>query len=455
MKNAGKHTLSSDTEASHEKGFIEKRLGFLNPEKLLLMLIVMTASLSFCNAKAEETGDSATVLFRQSQWKIDTALGNNSRELERLTRFLNRCNSEDSLYSLRNVRVVGGASPEGSISINDLLSRRRAESLFDYIDNGRQIPDSIVSFKFLGRDWEGLRRLVEFDTRVPYRPEVLDILDRIISAGPESEKVSDTGLRQLKALRGGIPYRYLMIHEFPEMRASEIFVDYTMHPVPAALEDSPEDNAVIPDTVGIVTISEEVVEVQPQGKPFYMDIRTNMLYDALAIPSIGAEFYLGRNWSAGINWMYGWWKCDHRHRYWRAYGGDINVRRWFGRKADEKPLTGHHLGLYAGVVTYDFEWGGKGYMGGVPKGTLWDRCNFLCGVEYGYSLPVARRLNIDFTIGIGYLGGKYIEYTPENDIYVWRDTKRFHWFGPTKAEISLVWLLGKDNVNNRAKGGNL
>ncbi|MCD8273384.1 MAG: DUF3575 domain-containing protein, partial [Alistipes sp.] len=27
-----------------------------------------------------------------------------------------------------------------------------------------------------------------------------------------------------------------------------------------------------------------------------------------------------------------------------------------------------------------------------------------------------------------------------------------HWFGPTKAEISLVWLLGRGNYNEK-KGG--
>lgn len=32
------------------------------------------------------------------------------------------------------------------------------------------------------------------------------------------------------------------------------------------------------------------------------------------------------------------------------------------------------------------------------------------GVAYGYSLPVGHRFNVDFTLGIGYLGGLYKEY---------------------------------------------
>ncbi|MDE6225583.1 MAG: DUF3575 domain-containing protein, partial [Muribaculaceae bacterium] len=127
-------------------------------------------------------------------------------------------------------------------------------------------------------------------------------------------------------------------------------------------------------------------------------------------------------------------------------------RWWFGEKAHTKPLTGHHLGVFAGIITYDFEFGGKGYMGGLPGKTLWDRCNRYAGIEYGYSLPVGRRINIDFSIGLGYLGGKVIKYHPSHDRYIWDKTTNFNWIGPVKAEVSLVWLIGRGNVN--MKGGN-
>ena len=87
------------------------------------------------------------------------------------------------------------------------------------------------------------------------------------------------------------------------------------------------------------------------------------------------------------------------------------------------------------------------YMGGKPGGTLWDKMNYVVGAEYGYSLPIARRWNIDFTIGAGYWGGIYHEYLPQDGEYVWQATKKRQWIGPTKAEISLVWLLGKGNCN--------
>lgn len=196
----------------------------------------------------------------------------------------------------------------------------------------------------------------------------------------------------------------------------------------------------------------EQSDMEHKKGTYYMSIKTNMLYDVLAVPNIGLEFYLGRNWSVAGNWMYGWWNNNNKHRYWRIYGGDMSVRKWLGKKTEEKPLTGHHVGVYAQLFTYDFEWGSKGYMGGQPGGTIRDKLNYAAGVEYGYSLPIARRLNLDFTIGLGYWGGKYYKYIPMNGHYVWQSTHNRNWFGPTKAEISLVWLLGRGNSNEKRGG---
>lgn len=114
-----------------------------------------------------------------------------------------------------------------------------------------------------------------------------------------------------------------------------------------------------------------------------------------------------------------------------------------GRQPKSHYRDTHHLGVYAQGLTFDFETGGKGYLSNFSYGF---------GLEYGYSLPVAKRLNIDFGLCIGYGGGKYKVYEPEDDCYVYKETKQRHWFGPTRAEISLIWLLGNGNQNSK-KGG--
>ena len=51
------------------------------------------------------------------------------------------------------------------------------------------------------------------------------------------------------------------------------------------------------------------------------------------------------------------------------------------------------------------------------------------------------------------MGGRYYKYIPIDGHYVWQSTHNRHWWGPTKIEVTLVWLLGNNNYNVK-KGGN-
>ena len=396
--------------------------------------------------------DSVTVHFRQSHIQIDPAFKGNGKTLDSIFKKLGTQSPEERTRALRHISVTGNASPEGTVKFNEYLSEKRAEAILKLFQEKGMLPeDTETDHHFSGRDWSGLRSAVRADSAVPSRRKVLNLLDSILGPNPPAHPLSD-----LKRIDKGIPYRYLYTELFPGLRASTLVIEYEELFPPIILENPERLTTritVIPDMPSIP----ELQTIEPytpikECKPFYMGLKSNLLYDALLLPNIGAEFYIGKGWSLTADWMYGWWDRDRSHYYWRAYGGTIGARKWFGRKASEKPLTGHHLGIFAGVVTYDFELGKGGIMGGLPHRTLWDRCNIISGVEYGYSLPVARRLNIDFTIGIGYLGGKYLKYEPKDGFYIWQSTHRLHWFGPTKAEVSLVWLLGCDNYNRR-KGG--
>lgn len=389
--------------------------------------------------------DTATVHFRQSHITIDPLYKSNRQVLDSV--FADLSADSTGRRMLRGVRVIGGASPEGSVRFNDYLSHKRAEAIFDQFWSRGLLNDSTVAFRYLGRDWSGLQRYVETDKDVPNREEVLELLDRI-NHGDGSDVTHP--LAALKAIGGGVPYRYLYLNIFPRLRESQLIVEYSRIPKPLITDIPAAEPFYTPCLLPPPAIA--AISLVREHKPWYMALKTNMLYDAALLPNIGAEVYVGKNWSLTADWMYGWWDRDRTHYYWRAYGGTVGARRWFGSAAARKPLTGHHIGAFAGVVTYDFELGGRGYMGGKPHGTLWERCNFISGIEYGYSLPVSKRLNIDFSAAIGYMSGKYLEYVPKDGYYVWQSTHKLRWVGPTKLEIALVWLIGRGNFN-REKGG--
>ncbi len=414
---------------------------------LLLAFVFMSASYSMVSAQTVESdieeSDSVRVYFRQGIYKLELDFEDNEKNLESFIARMHRLYKERR-FAIKQIRIVSGASPEGTSKINHMLSDRRADAILKHLSNYMALPDSLINVVSPGIDWDGLERLVEASD-LEYRDEVLNIVRNTPEWIVKGGKVVDGRKRQLMMLGGGKAWWEMYEKLFPVLRSSALQVIVDLERLPR--ENVLSENLILPARVGMPPVKQRAAEPMPEVveepqdecKPFYMDIRTNMLYDVALVPNIGVEFYLGRRWSIAGNWMYAWWHSDKRHNYWRTYGGDLEVRKWFGPRSKQKPLTGHHVGLYGQIVTYDFELGGRGYLG--------DRWTYGGGLSYGYSVPIGRRFNIDFTLGVGYLGGEYKEYLPIDNCYVWQVTKQRRWFGPTKAEIQLIWLIGCGNYN--------
>ena len=131
--------------------------------------------------------------------------------------------------------------------------------------------------------------------------------------------------------------------------------------------------------------------------------------------------------------MFADWNMPARHIYWDFYGAQFGARKYFGKMSTERSFSGHHAGVYGQALAYDLQAGHIGQQ--TPN------MNMAFGLEYGYSIPVSMNLNIDFEIGLGFMTGRYYEYVVEEDHYTWRGTIQRAWLGPTKASVSLVWLL--------------
>lgn len=413
------------------------------------LLAIALGLLSWNCAKASDRGSdsiSYRIYFRQASPVLETGYKSNQAKLDSLCALLQvKWQNSD----LGHIKINSGASPEGNTKFNKVLSEKRGEALRSYLQGKLMIPDSVFVIDSRGQDWEGLEVLVR-QSEMPNKQEVLHILRNTPEWIMQNGSVIDGKKMQLKKLNDGKAWRYMYRNFFPTLRNSSVIeCEFKKDPNDTIFIER-TDTVVKRDTVVIREKERDtIIYTVDKQRNFYMAVKTNMLYDVMLIPNLYAEFYLGKGWSLAAGWMHGWWNSDRRHYYWRLYGGELNLRKYFGRAAAKKPLTGHHVGIYGQAVTYDFELGGKGVMGGKPGGTILDLAHFGAGLEYGYSKPIARRLNLDFSLGLGYLGGKCYEYVPQGNCYVWQYTKKRNWFGPTKAEISLVWLIGRGNVNKK------
>lgn len=417
---------------------------------MIRFIALIFLALAMQTAAAQENDKKEVCIgFRVGSSLLDPKFGNNEANLNDVIQFLNEVRN-DTTIELTQVKFCGSASPEGGSKLNRKLAKRRCANMEQYVRQRIMLPEDIIKRQEWSDAWQKLAIYVE-NSDMPNKKEVLhELLETPEYTYNKYGALVDSRKKRLMDMNYGRTWNYMLDKFFPSVRnASAILVTIRKKNEPAP-EPQPEPVVEEPKQLEPVVQPEPVVDTK---QPAYFAIKTNMLYDALLVPNVGVEFSLGKRWSVAADWMYGWWSRNKSHRYWRVYGGGLTVRKYFGAKAAEKPLQGHHIGINAQMLTYDIEFGGKGYMGGKPGGTLWDRMNYTVGAEYGYSMPVARRLNIDFSLAAGYMGGRYYEYTPLDGHYVWQATKNRKWIGPTKVEVSLVWLLGHGNYNTKTKKG--
>jgi hypothetical protein len=429
----------------------------------LFPIIILTVFVSCLTANAQEqdrVSDTLEVYFHQGSFTWDREYKENGKRMEEFVERFRKLHNDQTFGKISKIHIIAGCSPEGRWEYNQRLSHNRASSIRRVLDTYIQLPDSVVVSHAIGVNWQALYELVEADPNVPHQKEVLDIIENTPELHPNQHGETVELRKQRLIWRfDGKAWEYMYKHLFPATRSFnlQIVIEWERY------AETVREVLALPAVGKIrpsLTCDSHLSHTPPQQKvpektlsPHYLALKTNTIYDALAIPNIGIEFYLGKGFSMEANWMYAWWNSDPHNWYWRTYGGDLGVRKWFGRAAKEKPLTGHHVGAYGQILTYDFELGNMGIIGGKPGGNLYEEPNYTVGVEYGYSLPVAPRLNIDFTIGFGYHWGVFYEYLPVDDCYVWQATKMRHWIGPTKLGVSLTWLLGRGNVNEVKKGG--
>lgn len=428
------------------------------------MVVLMPTTL-LANAYAASIQDSlrTTIYFRPGYSLLELSYRDNAANMKALTQGIQTIKGNPCVQ-LQHIRILSAASPEGNSALNKRVAKRRGERLRDYLKETLVLPDSIFTVSSAGEDWQGLAALIAKE-KTPWRNKALQIIRHTPEWVTRNGKVVDGRKRQLQNLDGGKAWKYMLDNHFYTLRTGAVVVcevkTLAAESTPSAAEASQEQARS--EQARLESASQQSASQSPSSPPFpaipsqvhpssesqsppvasYFALKSNLLYDALLVPNLSLEASIGSGWTLGAGGMLAWWSKDAKHRYWRIYGGGLEIRKYFGTLSKSKPLQGHHLGIYGDFLTYDFEFGAKGYQ---------SKATYAAGIKYGYSHPIANRLNLDFALGIGYLHSNYKTYVPRDGCYVYQETKKQKWLGPTQAEISLVWLLGKGNTNKK-KGG--
>lgn len=155
--------------------------------------------------------------FAVGKTAVNPEFGRNAAELEKIRRMIDLVQDDKDL-TIKRIVIVGYASPEGSLAMNERLSEGRAKALRDYLQSRYPaIPGSLYSIRFGGENWDDLVKAVQ-TSDMPDKQAVLDIIDRYSIIGGREAK--------LMALKGGTPWRYMLREMFPSLRKVTVIVDY-------------------------------------------------------------------------------------------------------------------------------------------------------------------------------------------------------------------------------------
>ena len=153
--------------------------------------------------------------FAVGKTSVNPEFGRNAAELEKIRRMIDLVQDDKDL-TIKRIVIVGYASPEGSLAMNERLSEGRAKALRDYLQSRYPaIPGSLYSIRFGGENWDDLVKAVQ-TSDMPDKQAVLGILD-----GKQSSDAKELALKKIPAA-----WEYMIKHILPPLRRVELTINY-------------------------------------------------------------------------------------------------------------------------------------------------------------------------------------------------------------------------------------
>ena len=389
--------------------------------------------------------------YRWDEVEIDSSYLRNTDNMREIVNHLHNSPRIDS------ISIWSYASPEGVFEHNAKLARQRAAAARDFIlancteSNGLSRKNIILHP--VPENWAGLREAVETGYHRWDREKVIEILD--------DRTISDaTREWRLQQLDGGVSWKWMRIHLMPELRVATwvcvwVSVDKEPESEPkpqrreiAKIETAEAPQQLLEKEQDALVFTPELKTAQPRRT--IAAVKTNLLYDAATAVNFAVEIPFGKHFSIQYEHLCPWWKGGpNGNKYCLqllSMGGEARwwflprTREWYspevlsGKKKQRDALMGHYLGLYGDGGKFDIQIGRKF---GLYQTSFWG-----AGLSYGYSLPVGKWVNMEFSVSVGYMCIDYQKYTPSPDWSLLLEDEngrgRMHWFGPTKAKVSLI-----------------
>lgn len=388
---------------------------------ILSMLLVLSMG---ALASAQQLADSLVVYFRQGSAAFDRGYRQNG---ERCEGFLKTIKEMPGLLTVVKVEYYGVTSPEGSVGLNEKLSRKRAEVITDYLHRHIEFDDDVVFIYSVVEDWAGLEKFVMNDPQTPDREAVLQII--------RSDR-NELREKDLKELNGGAAWRYLYRKYFSDLRFCRVIVSTEL-----GIEFADiiiEEDEIVPDEIFINTNDTLPHLAQiPMVSQRKLTLKTNVLGWALLGENIAVEFDIIPHLSVAVPFYYSG-GLDYFKETLKFRGIVLQPElRYYPWLNDYGCNGGFYVGAHFGLGWYNFALNGdyrvQDHKGNTPS--------FGGGLGLGYTLQFKKnpRWGMEFAVGGGVYKSKYDLFYNEGNGPIHQEAIEKVWFGVDNAAISFTY----------------
>ena len=182
------------------------------------VIILLVALCLFCEASAQNVSKKEDIkfFFEINRFDFKDTFSTNAEQLRILDGIMA---DENALVGLDSLQVVATASLDGNVRKNGILAINRGKAIKSLL-LGRysKIMPGLVRSTSVAEEWVEFRAMIESDDNVPYKAEVIRLLD--------SKREVDAKEWVLRTMKSGVVWDYLKSHILPKGRYGASIVFY-------------------------------------------------------------------------------------------------------------------------------------------------------------------------------------------------------------------------------------
>ncbi len=184
---------------------------------------------------------------------------------------------------------------------------------------------------------------------------------------------------------------------------------------------------------------------QEQGRgvssyPVCWGAKTNMIYNSMSFVNLGIDGSVGKHFGFEVEAICPWWDAPDHHKTAKMLDLGLEGRYyWRGWSEPNLTLAGPYVGIHVNGGIYDICYKNQGVRGDFFV---------MSGAVLGYTLPIEQNWRLNFGFGVGAM------YTPYNHYHILSKERhpnllvnhysgKYTYVGPTKVELSVVWLISQ------------